>query len=78
MINDGYEMLKKVRKWGGEEVKIKNGKLKIENDSKNGQWCVLLELLLVVIDLFDRTAFAIRYGKTTFQASQCLPNLGSI
>jgi|JI6StandDraft_1071083.scaffolds.fasta_scaffold758346_2 hypothetical protein len=60
MINDGYEMLKKVRKWGGEEVKIKNGKLKIENDSKNGQWCVLLELLLVVIDLFDRTAFAIR------------------
>ena len=60
MINDGYEMLKKVRKWGGEEEKIKNGKLKIENDSKNGQWCVLLELLLVVIDLFDRTAFAIR------------------
>ncbi len=60
MINDGYEMMKKVRRGGGEEFKIENGKLKIENDSKNGQWCVLLELLLVVIDLFDRTAFAIR------------------
>lgn len=44
MINDGYEMLKKVRKWGGEEVKIKNGKLKIENDSKNGD-CRLEKIL---------------------------------